>query len=132
MSRVKDLAEALEQLSLAEAAELRRVLAAAGVQMTLTIADAATAPRVADRTVEPEPAPEPTLFDVELVRVGSSVTEAVKVLKVITELSLTECKDLALRAPVVVRRSVTEEYARGCCAQLLSVGCTARNVPAAG
>ncbi len=109
-AKFKDLIEQIEKLSVLDLAELVKVLeekfdvsAAAPVAM-------AAAPGAG--AGEASAAEEKSEFDVELTETGSNKIGVIKVIRAATEKGLKEAKDMADKAPQIIKEAVPKEEAQ--------------------
>ena len=120
---VESVLRAVEEMNVLELSDLIKALeekfgvtAAAPVMAAPAGAPAAGAPAGA------EPAEEKTEFDVFLQGIGDKKIQVIKVVRAITNLGLTEAKDLVESAPTAVKEGATKDEANEIKAKLEEVG----------
>jgi large subunit ribosomal protein L7/L12 len=117
MAEVKELAEALVNLTVKEVNELAKILKDEyGIEPAAAVVVAASGGGGADA------AEAKTSFDVVLTAAGGNKLGVVKVVKDITGLGLKEAKDLVDGAPKPIKEGVSKEEAESIKAQLTEAG----------
>jgi len=117
MAEVKELAEALVNLTVKEVNELAKILKDEyGIEPAAAVVVTASGGGGADA------AEAKTSFDVVLTAAGGNKLGFVKVVKDITGLGLKEAKDLVDGAPKPIKEGVSKEEAESIKAQLTEAG----------
>ena len=117
MAEVKELAEALVNLTVKEVNELAKVLKEEyGIEPAAAVVVASTGGGGG------EAAEVQTSFDVILTACGGNKLGVVKVVKDLTGLGLKEAKDLVDGAPKPIKEGVSKEEAESIKAQLIEAG----------
>jgi large subunit ribosomal protein L7/L12 len=117
MAEVKELAEALVNLTVKEVNELAKILKDEyGIEPAAAVVVTASGGGGADA------AEAKTSFDVVLTAAGGNKLGVVKVVKDITGLGLKEAKDLVDGAPKPIKEGVSKEEAESIKAQLTEAG----------
>ena len=125
MADLAKLVEEISSLSLIEAAQLVKMLEEKlGVSAAAPVAMVAAAP-AAGAAAAAEPVEEQTEFDVVLKEVGAKKIEVIKVVRQLTNLGLTEAKELVEGAPATVLTAVSKEVAEDAKGKLEAVGAMA-------
>ncbi len=120
MEKFNDIIEKIEKLSVLELSELVKALeekfgvSAAAMMTTAPAAGAAAAS---------EGGEEKSAFNVEIKSTGEKKIEVIKVLRDTLGLGLKEAKDLADKAPVVVKEGMDKKSAEELKAKLETAGC---------
>lgn len=118
MAEVKELAEALVNLTVKEVNELATILKDEyGIEPAAAVVVAASGGGGGADAAEAK-----TSFDVILTAAGGNKLSVVKVVKDITGLGLKEAKDLVDGAPKPVKEGVSKEEAESIKAQLTEAG----------
>jgi len=121
-SKIQQVVETIEGLTVTELAELVKVLkdkfgVSAPAFMAAGPASAAGAAAPAEAKAE-----EQTEFTVTLVSVGDKKIQVLKELRAVTQLGLKEAKDIIDKTPSVVKENVSKEDAAKVRAKLEEVG----------
>lgn len=117
--KFKDIIEKIESMSVLELSELVKILEEKfGVSAQIPLSG--TAPVAAAPEEEKE---EKSAFNVELKTVGEKKIEAIKILRDSLGLGLKEAKDMADKAPVVVKEGIDKKSAEELKTKLEAVGC---------
>ena len=119
MAEVKELAEALVNLTVKEVNELAKILKE---EYGIEPAAAAVAIAAGGNAGGGDEAAAKTSFDVILKSGGGNKLQVVKVVKDLTGLGLKEAKDLVDGAPKPVKEGVSKEEAESIKAQLTEAG----------
>ncbi len=117
--KFKDIIEKIESMSVLELSELVKVLEekfGVSAQAMVSVASDATAPQ--------EEKEEKSVFNVELKAAGEKKIETIKILRDSLGLGLKEAKDMADKAPTVVKEGIDKKSAEELKAKLEAVGCT--------
>ena len=118
--KVAELVEKIKGLTLVEASELKKALEQEfGVSAAAPVMMGAAPVAVAAAPVE-----EQTEFTVNLVAVGPTKINVIKVVRVHTGLGLKEAKDLVDGAPKTVKENVSKEEAEKVKKELEEAGAT--------
>jgi len=118
--KFKDIIEKIEGMSVIELSELVKVLEEKfGVSASPTPAVGAPTANVGAE----EEAEEKSAFNVELKSVGEKKIEAIKILRDTLGLGLKEAKDMADKAPIVVKEGMDKKSAEELKAKLEAAGC---------
>lgn len=118
MAEVKELAEALVNLTVKEVNELATILKDEyGIEPAAAVVVAGGAGAGGGETAEAQ-----TSFDVILTAAGGNKLGVVKVVKDLTGLGLKEAKDLVDGAPKPIKEGVSKEDAESIKAQLIEAG----------
>jgi large subunit ribosomal protein L7/L12 len=118
MAEVKELAEALVNLTVKEVNELAKILKEEyGIEPAAAVVVAGGGGAAGGDAAEAK-----TSFDVVLTAAGGNKLGVVKVVKDITGLGLKEAKDLVDGAPKPVKEGVSKEEAESIKAQLTEAG----------
>ena len=118
MAEVKELAEALVNLTVKEVNELATILKDEyGIEPAAAVVVAGGGGAAGGDAAEAK-----TSFDVILVAAGGNKLGVVKVVKDLTGLGLKEAKDLVDGAPKPIKEGVSKEEAESVKAQLLEAG----------
>lgn len=118
MAEVKELAEALVNLTVKEVNELAKILKDEyGIEPAAAVVVAGGGGAAGGDAAEAK-----TSFDVVLTAAGGNKLGVVKVVKDITGLGLKEAKDLVDGAPKPVKEGVSKEEAESIKAQLTEAG----------
>ncbi|HPW78925.1 MAG: 50S ribosomal protein L7 [Bacteroidetes bacterium ADurb.Bin037] len=119
MAELKQMAEAIANLTIKEAIELANILKDEyGIEPAAAAVAVAAAPGAAGPAVEAEQ----TQFDVILTSAGQAKLQVIKVVKDITGLGLKESKDLVDGAPKAVKEKVSKAEAEQIKAQIEEAG----------
>jgi large subunit ribosomal protein L7/L12 len=120
--KFKDIIEKIEGLSVLELSELVKTLEEKfGVSAAVTFA--VGAPTSQGASVGAEEAEEKSTFNVELKSVGEKKIEAIKILRDTLGLGLKEAKDMADKAPSIVKEGMDQKSAEELKAKLEAAGC---------
>ncbi len=116
MADLEKLADQLSGLTLLEAAELKKMLEEKwGVTAAAPVAMGAMMPAMAGGGAATAPAAEAveeqTEFDVILAEIGPKKIQVIKAVRALTNLGLSEAKELVEAAPSVVLSAVSKERA---------------------
>lgn len=122
-SKVTQLIETIENLTVTELAELVRALKDKfGVTGPAFVAAGPVAGAGATAAPDEPKAEEKTEFTVTLVAVGDKKIQVLKELRAVTQLGLKEAKDIIDKAPSVIKESATKEEADKIRVKLEEVG----------
>jgi large subunit ribosomal protein L7/L12 len=124
-TKVDQIAEQLDQLTLLEAAQLSKLLQEKwGVSAAAPVAVAAVPGAGAGASASAAAEEEKTEFDVILTATGEKKIQVIKVVREITGLGLKEAKDLVDGAPKPVKEKVGKAEANEMKKKLEEVGAT--------
>ena len=125
-TKVEELAEQLDQLTLLEAAQLSKVLQEKwGVSAAAPVAVAPMPGMAGPGALGAAPAEEEkTEFDVVLIAPGEKKIQVIKVVRELTGLGLKEAKAVADEAPKPVKEKVSKAEAEDMKRKLEEVGAT--------
>ncbi|HOG24717.1 MAG: 50S ribosomal protein L7/L12 [Bacteroidales bacterium] len=119
MAELKQMAEAIANLTIKEAIELANILKDEyGIEPAAAAVAVAAAPGAAGPAAEVEQ----TQFDVILTSAGQAKLQVIKVVKEITALGLKEAKDLVDGAPKAVKEKVSKAEAEQIKSQIEEAG----------
>ncbi len=122
-SKVPQLVETIENLTVTELAELVKVLKDKfGVTGPAFVAPGPVAGAAAAAAPDEPKAEEKTEFTVTLVAVGDKKIQVLKELRAVTQLGLKEAKDIIDKTPSVIKEGATKEEADKIKAKLEEVG----------
>src|SRR5215471_17259427 len=125
MTKVEQVAEQLDQLTLLEAAQLSKLLQEKwGVSAAAPMAVAAMPGMAGPGGAAPAAEEEKTEFDVVLTGAGDKKIQVIKVVRELTGLGLKEAKAVADEAPAPVKEGVAKEEADTIKAKLEEAGAT--------
>ena len=121
MSKIEDVLTLIDDMSVLELSEL---VHAFEQKYGVSAAAVAAAPAAASSAgaAEAEQPEEQTEFDVVLTSAGDKRVQAIKVVREITGLSLTQAKDLVDGAPTAVKEKVSQQEAQDLKAKLEEAG----------
>ncbi|HNR27007.1 MAG TPA: 50S ribosomal protein L7/L12 [Bacteroidales bacterium] len=119
MAELKQMAEAIANLTIKEAIELANILKDEyGIEPAAAAVAVAAAPGAAGPAAEAEQ----TQFDVILTSAGQAKLQVIKVVKEITALGLKESKDLVDGAPKAIKEKVSKAEAEQIKSQIEEAG----------
>ncbi|HHV03114.1 MAG: 50S ribosomal protein L7/L12 [Bacteroidales bacterium] len=119
MAELKQMAEAIANLTIKEAIELANILKDEyGIEPAATAVAVAAAPGAAGPAAEAEQ----TQFDVILTSAGQAKLQVIKVVKDITGLGLKEAKDLVDGAPKALKEKASKAEAEQIKSQIEEAG----------
>jgi large subunit ribosomal protein L7/L12 len=125
MTKVEQIAEQLDQLTLLEAAQLSKFLQEKwGVSAAAPVAMAAMPGMAGPGAAAPAAEEEKTEFDVVLMAAGDKKIQVIKVVRELTGLGLKEAKAVADEAPKPVKEKVSKAEAEDMKKKLEEVGAT--------
>src|SRR5215467_1199053 len=125
MTKVEQVAEQLDQLTLLEAAQLSKLLQEKwGVSAAAPMAVAAMPGMAGPGGAAPAAEEEKTEFDVVLMSAGEKKIQVIKVVRELTGLGLKEAKDLVDGAPKPVKEKIAKNDAADMKKKLEEVGAT--------
>ena len=123
MTKVDQVAEQLDQLTLLEAAQLSKLLQEKwGVSAAAPMAVAAMPGMAMPGAGAPAAEEEKTEFDLVLLSSGEKKIQVIKVVRELTGLGLKEAKDLVDGAPKAVKEKITKAEAADIKKKLEEVG----------
>jgi large subunit ribosomal protein L7/L12 len=125
MTKVEQIAEQLDELTLLEAAQLSKMLQEKwGVSAAAPVAVAAVPGAAAGGGAAAAAEEEKTEFDIILVAAGEKKIQVIKVVRELTGLGLKEAKAVADEAPKPVKEKVSKAEAEDMKKKLEEVGAT--------
>lgn len=118
MPKHKDIIEKIEAMSVLELHELVKTL-----EEKFGVSAQAVVPLSGTPSAEAALAEEKSSFNVELKKTGEQKIQVIKVLRDVLGLGLKESKDLADKAPIVVKEGLDKKSADDLKAKLEAAGC---------